>query len=162
MNYKGDADAKETNLIKNENANIEEKPEMMTLLEKIEKNTSRQARYSRLQFFCAALCVVILAVSLLAVGMRLFPLLDQLGGTLTLVNTTITDMKLAEMTQSVTDLAEAGSEGISDALKQIEAAMSGVESAINVIEGLDIAGLNEGIEKLNNVLEPMAKFFGRR
>ncbi len=152
----------ETNLTKTESAKAEEKADVQSLLERIDKNVAKQTRYSRLQFFCSAISVVILVVALLAVGMKLFPLIDQVSGTLTTVNTTIQDMKLAEMTKSVTDLAAAGSEGISDALKQIDAAMGGVEKAIKVIEGLDIQGLNDGITKLNEVLEPMAKFFGRR
>ena len=159
---RGEDVSMETEVKKNEEGKLETTADVQSLLEKIEKNVAKQTKYSRLQFFCAALAVVILVVALLAVGIKLFPLIDQVSQTLSLVNTTITDMKLGEMTKSVTDLAQAGSKGISDALKQIESALGGVESAIKVIEGLDIEGLNGGIEKLNSVLEPMARFFGRK
>lgn len=152
----------ETKIEKIDAGKIEETPEIQALLVKIEKNVARQTRYSRLQFFCALLALAVLTVGLLAVGMKLFPIMDQVSGTLTLLNTTVQDMKLAEMTKSITDVAKEGSQGISDALEQIDVAMEGVSSAIKVIEGLDIQGLNDGITKLNDVLEPMAKFFGRR
>lgn len=152
----------ETKIEKNETAKLEETPDIQALLVKIEKNVSRQTRYSRLQFFCAALALIVFTVGLLALGMKVFPIIDQVSGTLMMVNSTIEEMKLAEMTKSITDVAKEGSVGISDALKQIDSAMEGVTGAIKVIEGLDIQGLNDGITKLNEVLEPMAKFFGRR
>lgn len=152
----------ESNLEKNEKIKAEETADIQSLLLKIEKNVARQTRYSRLQFICAALALVVFTVGLLALGMKVFPIIDQVAGTLTNINTTIQDMKLAEMTKSITDVAKEGSAGISDALEQIDQAMEGVSSAIKVIEGLDIQGLNDGISKLNDVLEPMSKFFGRR
>lgn len=145
------------------------------LLARIDRNVAKQTVYARLQFICALVCVVILIVALLALGMKLFPLIDQVSGTLTQVSETLThvngtitefnqtveDMRLADVARSVTTLAEAGSAGIAEALVQLEEAMQGVGDALQVIEKLNISGLNAGISKLNTVLEPLAKFFGR-
>ena len=132
------------------------------MIRRIDKNIAKQTRYARLRFYSSLLGIAVVIVALLAVGMKVFPLLDQVSGTLTQVSTTIDSMKLGDMAKSVTDLATTGTAGINDALKQVDSAMDGVSSAIQVIEGLNIDGLNGGIEKLNEVLEPMAKFFGRK
>ncbi len=140
---------------------------MQALMEKIEKNVAKQTRWARFQFYSSFLCVIILVVALLALGMKVFPLLDQLSTTLTTVNTTITDinttitdMDLVELTKNVNSLIDVGSAGIETALGDVENAMVGVNDALTTISALDIEGMNASISNLNDVSGKMAKVFG--
>ncbi|MDO5111574.1 MAG: hypothetical protein Q4E65_04630 [Clostridia bacterium] len=142
------------------NAAAEESLTMQALMEKIEKNVAKQTRWARLQLYSSFLCVIILVVALLALGMKVFPLLDQLSTTLTNVNTTITEMDLVGLTENVNTLIDVGTAGIETAMGDVEDAMVGVNDALKTVSSLDIEGMNESIGNLNDVSTKMAKVFG--
>ena len=149
----------ETNVNTNALA-ADESPAIQALMEKIEKNVAKQTRWARFQLYCSFICVIILVVALLALGMKVFPLLDQLSTTLTTANTTITDMDLVGLTKNVNNLIDVGSAGIETALGDVEDAMVGVNDALKTISSLDIEGMNASITNLNDVSGKMAKVFG--
>lgn len=125
------------------------------MLASINKNVKRQTALARWRALTSLLALVVLVAALLAVGLKVMPLLDQVSGTLTQVQNTITGMKLEELTKNINELTVTGTQGINQALSE-------VGDAMEVINGFDIEGLNGGIEKLNDVMEPLSNFFSRR
>ena len=116
-----------------------------------------QRKYQKRQGFLTlirtAAVVGMFAVLLIAALMvlpRLNSALDALEGTAEV----ITALELEPMVESVTELATAGTEGITDALDDVTRALAKIEQ-------LDIDGLNQSIEDLGTVVGPLAKLFGK-
>ncbi len=116
-----------------------------------------QRKYQKRQGFLTlirtAAVVGMFAVLLIAALMvlpRLNSALDSLEGTAEV----ITALELEPMVESVTELATAGTEGITDALDDVTRALAKIEQ-------LDIDGLNQSIEDLGTVVGPLAKLFGK-
>lgn len=99
-------------------------------------------------------CVLVFAV---AAGSALYvlPGVNNLVGKLTVVADNLEQIDVTYMTESVTNLAVTGTEGIETALEE-------VTNALDTINKLDIDTLNQSIADLGAVVEPMAKFFKKR
>lgn len=101
--------------------------------------------------------VACLLVCLILAGSALYvlPGLNRLVGKLTVVADNLEKIDVTYMTESVTNLAVTGTEGI-------ETALTEVSKALDNINRLDIEALNQSIADLGAVVEPMAKLFGKR
>ncbi|MEA5060647.1 MAG: hypothetical protein VB049_11560 [Candidatus Pelethousia sp.] len=88
-------------------------------------------------------------------ALYVLPGVNQLVSKLTVVADNLEKIDITYMTESVTNLAVTGTEGIETALEQ-------VSTALNTINRLDIDTLNQSIADLGAVVEPMAKLFGKR
>lgn len=99
---------------------------------------------------CLLLCLILAGSAL-----YVLPGVNQLVSKLTIVVDNLNQIDITLMTESVTNLAVSGTEGIETALTQVSA-------ALETINRLDIEGLNKSIADLGAVVEPLAKFFGKR
>lgn len=134
------------------------------LLEKIEANTHKQAECAKKQLGLTRLCTVFMGGMLalcIAISAVFVPRVD---GILTQAQEAVTNIKTVsdnlagvdyyELISNVDSLIATGNTGIAQAL-------SDVERAIDVIEQFDIKTLNSAIADLNQIVAPLASFFGR-
>ena len=131
---------------------------MLELLERIEKENRKQTWFARLQFVfaivAAAACIV-----LLLTGIKVLP---QLEDTISQAETVLNNLESV-----TTELAQSDLSGMvenMDALVTnvdglVSSSQSGVEDAIEKINAIDFEALNDAINDLSNVIEPIAKFF---
>ena len=139
---------------------MESIPEMQELMTKIEKSNRQQVRYARLQCFFAILAAVCCCAMLLAV-LSVIPQVQQIAlqlqnlgsqaetvlNNLEAVTTDLAQADLGTMVSNVDTLVSDSQEGIAQALKKINE--------------LDIASLNQAIADLSAVVKPLADFFGK-
>ncbi len=111
----------------------------------------------KIHFMGVVRTIACLLVCLILAGSALYvlPGVNQLVGRLNVVVSNLEQIDINLMTESVTNLAVSGTEGIETALVQ-------VSTALETINRLDIEGLNKSIADLGAVVEPMAKLFGKR
>lgn len=98
---------------------------------------------------------VIVCLAVVGSAFYVLPGVSELVNKLNVVVSNLEQIDINLMTESVTNLAVSGTEGIETALVQ-------VSSALENINRLDIDSLNKSIADLGAVVEPMAKLFGRR
>ncbi len=111
----------------------------------------------KIHFMGVVRTIACLLVCLILAGSALYvlPGMNQLVGRLNVVVANLEQIDINLMTQSVTNLAVTGTEGIETALGQ-------VSTALETINRLDIEGLNKSIADLGAVVEPLANLFGKR
>ena len=132
---------------------MENQEQIQKLLEKMEANSRRQLFYSRIQFFITlalTLCCVLLLVrirqflpqiELLAVQA------EQVLANLEAVTGELQKLDLVEMVENINALVNTSREG--------------VEEALNTIKEIRFDSLNQAIEDLSAVIQPMADFVKR-
>ncbi|MDR0841601.1 MAG: hypothetical protein LBN26_09530 [Christensenellaceae bacterium] len=112
------------------------------------KLLKRIYRASVLRTIACLLILVLAAGSAFSIVPRFNALLTQLN----VVADSLAQADIAYMTQSVTNLAVTGAEGIEQALEQ-------VSGAVDTLNRLDIEALNQSIADLHDIVEPLAKLF---
>ena len=134
------------------------------ILARLADNLEKQNRFARWQFYFAlartGLIAVICVVALSFVA-RVAPMVEEIAGKANTVITAVQEVDFVTMTQSVTQLAVTGSDGVEQALADLDVALADVSRAIGTVEKIDIEKLNGGIQSLNDVLEPLSKFFAK-
>ena len=137
---------------------MEMNPEMQVYLEKLEKSNRQQVRCARLQCLfsvLAAVCCLLLLLTVAKIVPDIKSLSDEISGIAAQAESVLTNLEtvteeLAEadfstMVQNMDDLVLTSQEGVSKALEKMEA--------------MDIEALNKAVANLAAVVEPMAKFF---
>ncbi len=155
------------------------------LLKQILDAQKKQIRLARIRLVLSAVCVVLLAAALVTVFLTVQYVQTQvdtavgaLKETAGNVNEIAEDLKtidFAALEQSYRSLADVGTEtmtalqdeieGIGTLSEQAEKILENVGTALDKLNSVDIDSLNEGIKRLNEVLEPLSNFFsafGRR
>ncbi len=129
----------------------ESKAALKSLVDQLGRAQERQQHLLRKQLFYTrllALAGIAIAVITLAFVLTILPgvtgVLEQASETLLLVDQTLEDF--GQMSQNVDALAESGGEAI--------------EQLMGKVEQMDIEGLNDAISDLNDVIKPLADFFG--
>lgn len=151
---------------------MEQQKDWKELLERIEKNSARQARYARLQCLCSILAMVLCAAALVGV-LRLLPSLSAVA--------VQADTVLRNIQQVSSQLALADWEGLVANLEQVSGQMAnanlgsivqevnglvqssqtGLEQTMEKLNSIDFETLNKAISDLARVVEPLAALFGR-
>lgn len=130
---------------------MEDKQELKELLERLDQSNRQQAKYARWQCIfsiASAVCVVGLFVLVYA----LMPQVQELTAQTEVVLTNLAEvtdqlagMDLGAMVENVDEL--------------VITSQAGVEQAMDTLNAIDFDTLNQAIEDLSNVIEPLAKFF---
>ena len=130
---------------------MEEKQELRELLERLDQSNRQQAKYARWQCIfsiASAVCIVGLFVLVYALMPQVQALTAQTEVVLTNL-TEVTDqlagMDLGTMVENVDEL--------------VVTSQAGVEQAMQQLNTIDFDTLNQAIEDLSAVIEPLAKFF---
>ncbi len=133
-----------------------EQSELLELMKKLEAENAAQERYAKKQYRMAcvsaaasvlALVVVIVCVAVLMP--RVLQTFDQ------------ADAILADLEAVTSQLAESLPQMIEDLNALVSGSRDGISEAIGKIAAIDIDSLNEAIQDLKTVIEPLARLLGR-
>ena len=137
---------------------MEHNQKMLEMMEEMEKNSRKQVMYARLQFIFAVVAAVCCAVLLFA-GLKVLPQLQAAA--------TQAEIVLNNLEEVTTDLAKVdlGSmvENVDGLVSNVDALVGtsqiGIEETMEKLNKIDFDALNQAIEDLSDVIEPIAKFF---
>ena len=133
-----------------------EQSELLELMKKLEAENAAQERYAKKQYRMAcvsaaasvlALVVVIVCVAVLMP--RVLQTFDQ------------ADAILADLEAVTSQLAESLPQMIEDLNALVSGSRDGISEAIGKIAAIDIDSLNEAIQDLKTVIQPLARLLGR-
>ena len=133
-----------------------EQSELLELAKKLEAENAAQERYAKKQYRMAcvsaaasvlALVVVIVCVAVLMP--RVLQTFDQ------------ADAILADLEAVTSQLAESLPQMIEDLNALVSGSRDGISEAIGKIAAIDIDSLNEAIQDLKTVIQPLARLLGR-
>lgn len=137
---------------------MENDQKLLALLERMEKANRKQVAYARLQFIFS-LVAVLCCAALLLFGIKVLPQLQEavlqtetVLANLESVTTELAQSNLSGMVENV-DLLVANVDGL------VGTSQAGVEQAMEKLNAIDFDALNDAIEDLSDVIEPIAKFF---
>lgn len=137
---------------------MEHNQKMLEVMEEMEKNSRKQVMYGRLQFIFAAVAAVCCAVLLFA-GLKVLPELQAAAtqaeivlNNLEEVTTDLAKVDLGSMVENVDGL-------VSDVDALVGTSQNGIEETMEKLNKIDFDALNQAIEDLSDVIEPIAKFF---
>lgn len=146
--------------------------ETLALLRQIAQDTAEQKRHARkaalaarIQTGCVAGILLALILVILWAGPRLRTTLNMVDTGLAQLNqvtATLAQVDFVAMGNSITALAVNGNESLAAAMTDLQSTMLGVRAAIDTVAGIDVKNLNDSIASLSAILEPMARFFGKR
>lgn len=129
------------------------------LLEKIAEQSKKQVFYARISAICTGILALAIVISLLILVPSVTKTIHQANSAITEVEETLEQAQDAlagvdEMTSAVTSMSENMDTFVT------ENAVS-IEQVMKKLEAIDFEGLNSAIKDLGDVVEPMAKFFGK-
>ena len=146
--------------------------ETLALLRRIAEDAEEQKRHARkaslaarIQMGCMAGILLALIVVIVSVVPRLHATLDMVDTGLEQLNqitATLAEVDFITMGNSITALAVNGSDSLTAAMAELQPTMLGVRAAIATVAGIDVNSLNDSISSLSAILEPMARFFGKK
>ena len=137
---------------------MENTQKLMDLLEQMEKANRKQVAYARLQFVFSVIAAICCILLLLA-GVKILPQLQeaalQAETVLTNLETVTTELAQADLIGMVenVDALVTNVDGL------VGTSQEGVEQAMAKINAIDFDALNDAIQDLSDVIEPIAKFF---
>ena len=135
---------------------MEENKEVLALLQKIEKNGRAQARSSRL----VCLCAFVAAGACVAALLMIVNILPKLEEILPQINGVLTQMQtvLGNLEQTTAQLASVDLESmVTNVDTLVATGQEGLEQTMAKLNSIDIRKLNQAIEDLSKVIEPLAK-----
>ena len=126
---------------------------MLVLLEKMEKNSRKQVFFARIQFVVTVIALAC-CVMLLLSCVKIFPQLQETAkqaeivmSNLEIVTSELAQADLTGMVENVDALVVTGQEGI--------------EQAMDKINAIDFEALNQAIQDLSDVINPITNFFNK-
>ena len=145
----------------------------MELLSKIEENSRKQLRASRIQCLfslIAALCCIAVLITVLQLVPMVKDFAAQAEAILSDLETAthnLAQIDLADTIESINALVATSQSGVEETLENINDLMttsqSGVEEAMDKLNAIDFKALNTAIEDLGKIIKPLAeaiKWFG--
>jgi len=142
-----------------------EEKDMRELLERLDKSNRQQVKYARLQSvlaILAALCFIVLVFSVGSIMPQMLDFAAQAQNIATeaeslLGQAEIVMTNLEQVTQELTELEFA--KMVNDVDQLVATSQQGLEETLEKMNSIDIEKLNEAIDGLAKVVEPLAKFF---
>ena len=141
-------------------------------IEELRKYEKKNLRINRIRMLCsaAALLLLVIAFVLLSVNLgKIMKEIDEVSGVVletgNNINTVAEDLtkvdfeKLGKSIQGIADIGEDTLKQINQSAGELETMISAAETAMDHINSVNFDDLNSGIQRLNDVLEPLSKFF---
>lgn len=139
---------------------MENTPQLQELLTSLEKSNRRQVRYARLQCLFALLAAVCCAAMLFSV-LSVVPQIQQIAGQIQALGAQAESV-LTNLESVTNELAEVDlASMVTNVDSLVSDSQTGVKQALDKINELDIASLNQAIADLSAVVKPLADFFGK-
>lgn len=132
---------------------MDQQAQLQKFLEKMEENSRKQLNYSRIQCIfsiISAICCVVLLATILRFMPQLQLLAEQAQQVLTnleAVTGELQKLDLAEMIENINNL--------------VSTSQAGVEEALSKINEINFDALNQAVEDLSAVIQPLADFVKR-
>lgn len=140
--------------------NMESNQNLQSVLEQLEQSSRKQVRYARIQCFftiAAAVFCLILLITVSSVIPRVTEIAGQVNTLALQAETVLTNLESVTAQLAQADLA--GMVANVDALAV--SSQAGMEQALEKISAIDIEALNEAIQKLSDVVTPLANLMKR-
>lgn len=132
---------------------MDNQSQLQLILERMEQNSRKQLLYSRIQCVfsvIAALCCMVLLAKILQFMPQLELLAEQLELVLTDLESITGELEKLDLTKMVDNINSL-----------VTTSQSGVEEALKKINEIDIDALNQAVEDLAAVIQPLADFVKR-
>ena len=144
---------------------MENEKDLHEVLERLEKSNRQQVKYARLQSLLAVLAAICFIALVFAVGSVMPQMMDFVAQTqsiaeeaeILLGQAEVVLTNLEEVTQELTEVEFA--EMIGDVDSLVSSSQAGLEETLEKVNSIDIEKLNEAIDGLAKVVEPLTKFF---
>lgn len=139
---------------------MDQEQKLISLLESIEKSNRKQATFARLQMVLS-LMSVLCCVALLIAGLTFLPKIQAI---VTEAETIVTNMEAltTELAKTeFTDVVNNINSLVSNVDDLVTTSQQGVEDTMTKINAIDFDALNQAIQDLSNVIEPLAKVVKR-
>lgn len=138
---------------------MEENNKMQEMLERIDKANQKQARYALIQCIFSALA----AVCCIVLFVMVYQALPQVKDVMTQMQTMMTQMEgtMVNLEEITGELAEVDmSSMVSNVDQLVSSGKTSIEETMEKLNLIDFSALNQAIQNLSNVIEPLAKFVG--
>ena len=135
-----------------------EEKDMRELLERLDKSNRQQVKNARLQSVLAlltALCFIAFVFAVVSVVPQFMALSAEVESLLDQAETVLTNLEY--VTQELTEVEFA--EMVNDVDQLVTSSQEGLEETLEKVNSIDIKKLNDAIDGLSKVVEPMAKLF---
>lgn len=139
---------------------MDQEQKLISLLESIEKATRKQTAFARFQMILSVISVVCCA-ALLLTGLTFLPKAQAIVSE---AETVVYNMEAltAELAKTeFTDVVDNINSLVSNVDDLVETSQTGVEQTMTKINAIDFDALNNAINDLSNVIEPLAKVVKR-
>ena len=137
---------------------MEENKEMLELMKELEKLNRRQLRTGRMQCLfslIAALCCATVLLAVLYVLPQVNPLMDQLEEVVIQTQSVLTNLEKTTTQLASVDLGSM----VADVDTLVGTGQQSLEQTMEKLDSIDTEKLNQAIDDLSAVVEPLAKFF---
>ena len=135
-----------------------EEKDMREILERLEKSNRKQVRYARLQSVLAVLAALCLIGLVVVVGSIIPELMDFASEAESLLGQA--EVVLTNLEDVTNELAQVEfTKMIDDVNGLVTSSQQGLEETLEKVNSIDIETLNEAIDGLAKVVEPLSKFF---
>ena len=135
-----------------------EEKDMREILERLDKSNRQQVRYARLQSILAVLAALCFIGLVVVVGSIVPELMDFASEAESLLAQA--EVVLTNLEDVTNELAQVEfTKMIDDVNGLVTSSQQGLEGTLEKINSIDIETLNEAIDGLAKVVEPLAKFF---
>jgi len=137
---------------------MEEKNEMLELMKKLEESSRKQLLYARIQ--CVGVLVAVACFAGIFFLIRDF--LPQISAIVTEIPGVVAQMEvvLGNLEVVTTELTTVDFAGMVEGVNTLVATgQIGLEETVAKLNAIDFEALNQAIDTLSQVIEPLAKFF---
>lgn len=135
-----------------------EEKDMREILERLDKSNRQQVRYARLQSILAVLAALCFIGLVVVVGSIVPELMDFASEAESLLGQA--EVVLTNLEDVTNELAQVEfTKMIDDVNGLVTSSQQGLEGTLEKVNSIDIETLNEAIDGLAKVVEPLTKFF---
>ena len=127
---------------------------------------------NRIRMICSAASFLILIVALILLSVNIGKIMKEVeavssvaletGNNINAVALDLSKVDFETLGKSIQEIADVGEDTlkqINQSADELDTLISSAEAAMNHLNSINFDDLNNGIQKLNEVLEPLAKFF---
>ena len=129
---------------------MEQQNQLQQIMSKLEENSRKQLKFSRIQCLFSVICAVCCVFLLLTV-LRLLP---QVEAMMIHAEAILTDLEVISGELAKLDLTQM----VENINSLVKTSQTGVEEALGKINEIDFDALNQAVKDLSNVVKPMADF----
>lgn len=151
---------------------MDEKKELQELLQRLDRSNRKQAWFAGLQVLfslIAAVCCVAALLTVVSFLPKLEATVEQVDAVLANVEQVSDELAkadvagvMANLEEVSTQMAEADLAGLVDNVNAlVDTSQTGIEDALNKLNAIDLETLNQAIQDLADVVQPIAKLFNR-